>query len=192
MRLVDSAETRETFPWKFQLDYTVKFTNNTLTSEMRITNRDENTMRFNMALQGFYSVCGLSKSPVKNLGGDYKDLVTDETRKCECSGALFLKGTDEVSRVYKAPKDGVCIDKAGPQGLYVVNVKSDLPDATVWNCGKSRFAAHGFGAEDWNSFISVGTGHEKMIDLEAGKTWSTTQVATATRRIEDVDEFFTH
>jgi len=163
--LSDNDYTREMWPYKFKVIYSVSLHGETLRTDMRVINEDDKPFTFTAALHSYFEVAGIDKAAVVGLKGKtYLDKVKDAENPPKAPD------TNEVVK-FKGPVDSVYLDAGDYVELDVgtgaaVGITSDgWKDAVVWSPWTAM-------ENCYKEFCCVERGVcAEPVTVEAGKSW---------------------
>ena len=168
-RLSDSETTRELWPFKFDLLYTVQLTKEGLRTELKITNVDTKPMHPQALLHTYYAAANVTSTEVQGLEAhSFFDQLSGETHVQ--SGSITFKGETDLifhGGALQGPKqlsipsaaaitvDATAVDEFGETSA----VTPLAPDVVVWNphIAKARSMAD-FDDDGWTSMLCVEPG----------------------------------
>ncbi|EEH55617.1 uncharacterized protein MICPUCDRAFT_18576 [Micromonas pusilla CCMP1545] len=199
LRLSDTPETLALWPHKFTVLYEVFADGKSLRTSMAVSNdgieidleNDENDpalpggggirlggrpMTFTAALHTYFSVTDITRATVTGLRNvEYLDSLRQRQKFTETTDVLHFP--EEIDRIYlNTPNTLIVDDAVGAKTMSVM--KSNLPDAVVWNPWVDKSAATGdLGDEEYTRFLcveaaAIGT----PVTLPPGETWDCFQI----------------
>lgn len=158
------------WPFRFHVFYTVTLSSDgdTLSIDMTVCNNDDRKFSFTMALHSYFT-CNTEETTVPDLDNvSYIDSIDPaaDGPKCQKGDITFGK---EVDRIYIDTPTELSIPSAR---LRVV--KTNLPEAVIWNPYVEKSAAMGDLPDDgWRSFICVEPARiEEPAVVDPGQSWS--------------------
>jgi glucose-6-phosphate 1-epimerase len=168
LRLTDSADTRQLWPYAFAVELTVSVSGACLQLALQIHNPGTAAFSFTAALHTYLRVEELAQVRVHGLNGlRYRDSVTASEHR-ETRDSLEIAG--EFDRIYlDAPSPLQVHDGNGRYELQ----QSGFRDTVIWNPGAARAAAlSDLEPEGWRQLLCVEAATVATpVTLPAGARW---------------------
>lgn len=155
------------FRFKAMLTFAILDDGN-LSIKMAVENRDERVFDFSTALHSYFTVDNLDDSRVPGLSGlTYADNANAGAE--EKDKEPFVSFGKEVDRLYYGAPDEIELASA-----HLKLMKTNYPDAVVWNCYKEKAAALSDLPDDgWLRYVCIEPARvrEKAV-VTPGATWA--------------------
>lgn len=158
LSLCDDEETRKIWDFKFELEYVLTLSVNSLKTDLIIYNKGDKEFDFTSLLHTYFRLDDVNAAKVSDLTGcDYLDKVNQSAITKETNE--FVQITGETDRVYYATKASHKLTTGNANKINVIVKKENLPDTVVWNPWTEKAKAMGdFGDEEFNKMICVEAG----------------------------------
>jgi len=126
--LTDSEQTRDVFPHAFALELRIKFSGQTLNTELVVTNNGDQPFAFTCALHTYLNTHIADAALYGLKGYRYRDSV--DNRRIKVADEEVLHITHEVDRVYFAVDKPITL---GGRQQSLIATQAGFADAVVWN-----------------------------------------------------------
>ena len=164
------------WPFKFELEYKVSVSSNSLTCELSATNLDDKPFEFTSLLHTYFKINNVLDCTVSQLSDEVFDKVQGKTRK-QTMPVVFK---DEVDLVFMdAPNISNIED-----GNRVIKVeKKNFNDFVVWNPQSKAASMTDLEEGGEKRFICVEAGSVwKPVELQPKKTWTAGMTLTVSKK----------
>lgn len=159
LSLTDDEETRKVWDFKFELEYVLTLSANSLKTELVIHNNDDKQFDFTSLLHTYIKLDDINNAKVSDLTNCvYVDKVNNGVVSKETSDLVQING--ETDRVYYSTGKEHTIITGNANKYNVVIKKENFPDTVVWNpwIDKAKGMTD-FGDEEYKRMICVEAGH---------------------------------
>jgi len=169
LELLPSEYTKEMWDKEFVCQFTIKLSDEQLTTEMKVDNTgndDASSFDFQAALHSYFAVSSLNNLEIcgsfqgkeflnKLAGTDGGEMQTEDRDT--------ITITEEYDRVYKGVNDPVLKDSGNGKLLNIIN-EVGWEDTVLWN----PYGNEGMG---FNQFVCVESVKFDPVTLDAGSSW---------------------
>ncbi len=177
LSLRESAGSLNTWPHKFELEYTVKIGGSQLELALKVSNTDSAPFEFTAALHTYLRVSNLGETSIWGLKGlRFSDSVNNEPLSVQKDEWLTFPG--EVDRIYfKAATPVQVVQEHTKIGLE----QAGFTDVVVWNPGPEKCAAlKDMQPDGYLEFVCIeAVVVEQPVKLAPGENWTGTQTLVA-------------
>ncbi len=153
--LKDSEQTRELWPFSFELSYQVRLLSGALDLELTTRNSGDQTFQLSEALHTYFGLRSIHSAAVEGLSGvDYLDQLSAMERKSQSGKVLFDR---EVDRIYLDVPAKIWVEGSAT-GKRIEIESRGSQSAVVWNpwIEKSKRMPD-FGDEEYLEMLCVET-----------------------------------
>ena len=170
LKLESNRKTLAIWPHKFLAEYTISL-DETLRTELRITNTGDTDFSFQAALHSYFSIADIERVAISDLSTvTYIDKLAALEHKTENNSELRI--SSETDRVYlNSPNTILVRDETSGTGIAME--KSGFADAVVWNPWIEKSAGmKDLSADDFKKFVCVEAGQiDTPVTLAPGLNW---------------------
>jgi len=168
--LRDSEETRKSFPYSFELHYTVELKGQQMNTVFHVSNSGSESFEWTGALHTYFNIDSIYNTTVKGLKGKtYIDKVL-EAKEFEEKGEE-ISFTSQLDRIYLkgAEKDVLIVN---PNSTEKVSFTS-WEDVVVWNPWEEKASGMSdLGEGEWKSYVCVEAVQvSRNVKLEPNQSW---------------------
>lgn len=170
LRLEDSEATRSVWPYKFDAEYTVTLDDRSVSMQLAVTNRGDETFEFTCALHTYLRVGDVERVAVDGLHGcRYRDKLDGNAEYVDEVPRLRVVGG--IDRVYFDTPPVVTLED--PALGRTIAIESDgFADTVVWNPW----------ADGEQSFQDLASGdHKHFLCIESARIGTPVSLAPAAR-----------
>ncbi len=172
LRLVSSDATRALWPFDFELELSLRFSNQRLDMELAVTNTGDKPLSFTAALHTYLMVQDIAAVRLEGLSRlRFRDAVTN-TVQVDHHGSVRIEG--ELDRVYFDAARPVVICGGDESVTDRVEVsQTGFKDVVIWNPGPLHSAAlPDMSDEGWRRMLCVEAALvNEPMQLAAGEDW---------------------
>eukprot|EP00050_Salpingoeca_kvevrii_P006180 m.287867 g.287867 ORF g.287867 m.287867 type:complete len:311 (+) comp11860_c0_seq1:972-1904(+) len=192
LMLRDSKATRDLWPHKFTLNYTIILKQDALTTHLTVTNTGEDKFDFTALLHTYFLVPKISETSVSGLSHlEYLDKLKSNRRFQQAGDTVEF--SENVDRIYiGAQREHLITNVASSHEYSNVDrsntltkkdirlTKGNFPDTVVWNPWDEKAKAMSDLADDeYKRFVCVEAGSvASPVSLEPGEAWQGSQTMT--------------
>ncbi|KAH7250553.1 hypothetical protein MRS44_000296 [Fusarium solani] len=175
-----SEETKELWPYKFALIYSVVLDRDSLNTTLVITNDGDVPFEFQTLLHTYFKIDDISSTEVTGLeDSTYISKLAGPQEETQSGAITFAAETDSVYTPVNGPRHPVVISESGTPRFRIV--RDNLDQVVVWNPWVDKSAGiKDFEPKDgWKKMLCVEPGTVKgWQKLEKGDTFEASQTIT--------------
>ncbi|XP_014676164.1 PREDICTED: putative glucose-6-phosphate 1-epimerase isoform X2 [Priapulus caudatus] len=173
--LVDNAETRKIWDFKFKLRMTLTLLKCCFSMDLHVTNTGDAEFNFTTLIHTYFRLPDVTKSRVLGLTGcKYFDKTTGQDIQSETREQLSVDRN--IDNIYANVPDELTLT-GGPAGRTIKITKKGFPDTVVWNPwvdGAQKMAD--FGDDEYPLMLCVEVGHVvKKVSLAPAQEFHASQ-----------------
>ncbi|MBW3629157.1 MAG: D-hexose-6-phosphate mutarotase [Gemmatimonadetes bacterium] len=171
LELVDSEETRASWPHRFRARVTVDLAERTLAQQLSVESTDHEPFSFTAALHTYFRIGDLRDAAIVGLGGAaFEDHSPGREGVRETTAGLVVTG--EIDRIYVGAPSTLQI--ADGRNARTLELRFDgFEDVVVWNPDERGAAAlPDMEADEYRQMICVEAAQvSRPVGLEPGERW---------------------
>ncbi len=171
--LSDSGETRQIWPHRFLLEYTVSIAGNRLEMGLSVTNIDVLPFTFSAALHTYLRVADVRSAVVGGLGG-LEYINSAMGGKQEHMDSEYVSFSSEVDRIFINSPAEILLT----EGVRQLAIRAEeFPDAVIWNPGPEKCAGLAdMELDGYLQFVCIEAAVIRPKLLNPGAIWRGSQI----------------